>query len=67
MQALSKQFQTMGEPRAIAAIQHSIAHGWQGCFEPAPPKDAKPLQRPGEIPSVHLKLKDVFRDRSIDP
>lgn len=24
----------MGQPRAIAAIHHSIAHGWQGIFEP---------------------------------
>ncbi len=24
----------MGEPRATAAIKHSIANGWQGIFEP---------------------------------
>lgn len=31
----------MGESRAIAALDHSMANGWQGIFEP----DAKPTQR----------------------
>jgi len=29
-----KQLEAMGEPRAIAAIHHSIAQGWTGIFEP---------------------------------
>lgn len=33
MNALKK-LADMGEPRAIAAIRHSIANGWQGLFEP---------------------------------
>ena len=28
------QLQVMGEKRAVAAINHSIANGWQGIFEP---------------------------------
>ncbi len=30
-----KKFADMGEGRAIAAINHSIANGWQGIFEPS--------------------------------
>lgn len=39
--AVSEQFRAllkMGEERAIIAIQHSIANGWQGIFEPRPEK-----------------------------
>jgi hypothetical protein len=32
----------MGEARAIAAINHSIANGWQGIFEPTGPAVASP-------------------------
>ncbi len=32
----------MGEARAIAAINHSIANGWQGIFEPKSPVVASP-------------------------
>ena len=32
----------MGEARAIAAINHSIANGWQGIFEPSAPAVVKP-------------------------
>lgn len=29
-----KKLEAMGEPRAIAAIRHSVGNGWQGIFEP---------------------------------
>ncbi len=29
-----KRFAAWGEARTIAAIEHSIANGWRGCFEP---------------------------------
>jgi hypothetical protein len=32
----------MGEARAIAAINHSIANGWQGIFEPTGPAVPSP-------------------------
>ena len=33
-EALIKQCMAMGDQRAIAAIDHSIAQGWQGMYEP---------------------------------
>lgn len=35
---LVDKFSEWGEKRAIAAIKHSIANGWQGLFEPEPAK-----------------------------
>jgi hypothetical protein len=74
-QAQLRLLQRIGELRAIAAIEHSVANGWQGCIEPTPPrrpepwkpKEDRPPQRPGEIPTIHTRLKDAFRDRSVDP
>jgi len=43
--SIRKQLNTlaaMGEPRAIAAINHSIANGWQGIFEPKRSVSADP-------------------------
>lgn len=31
---LLKKLEDWGEPRAIAALQHSIENGWTGVFEP---------------------------------
>ena len=36
----------MVEARAIAAIQHSVANGWQGLFEPKPHNDQRPRYDP---------------------
>ena len=45
---LLSHLETMGEPRAIAAIQHSIANGWQGIFEP---KEAATSQAKSKPPT----------------
>lgn len=34
---------------------------------PPAARAAPPNQKPGEIPSAHTRLKDVFRDRTLDP
>jgi hypothetical protein len=33
-----------GEPRAVAAIEHSLSNGWQGIFEPASVDDSGQIQ-----------------------
>jgi hypothetical protein len=40
----------MGEAKAIAAIQHSIANGWQGIFEPQEKKNGNRINNPGYDP-----------------
>jgi len=47
--AMSRQLsklKAMGEARAIATIEHSVANGWQGLFEPKPATNEKPLCDP---------------------
>jgi hypothetical protein len=55
-----KKFETWGTDRAVAAIDHSIEHGWQGVFEP----DAK-AQGPANarLERHYLSAKDVLNER----
>lgn len=41
-----KKLAAMGEPRAIAAINHSLENGWTGIFEPNNPSANGPHQKP---------------------
>lgn len=41
-----KELGTLGEPRAIAAIEHTIRKGWQGIREPETPSANQPTRAP---------------------
>lgn len=43
-----KKLEAMGEARAVAAIEHSVANGWDGIFEPKPGDNGKPFTTRGQ-------------------
>jgi hypothetical protein len=43
--------EAMGEARSIAAIDHSIANGWQGMFEPKA-EERRPQPSSGSVPPM---------------
>lgn len=60
-----KKLKAMGEARAIATINHSIAGGWQGLFEPdaktQPAVDPHPVRSPIVKPYEEPKWDDLSR------
>jgi len=56
-----KKLKNMGEPRAIAALQHSMANGWVGIFEPDRPKDLFEHPPPAKKKRSEVKFGEVTR------
>lgn len=62
---LVDKFSEWGDKRAVAAIRHSIANGWQGLFEPEPgqakPAEPPPPPRKTRFPEPPPKKGDWYR------
>lgn len=62
-----KQLDAMGSARAVAAIQHSIAKGWTGIFEPTQEKSHGTLfDNPARVPPVSNRPSRYWKPPAAD-